>query len=111
LDFEGCQCVPVQERGNAYLIGVDTDLTVSAPEYTNITLTSILKNMDVAVFNAARQVQEGTFKGGLFVGALENDGVGVAPFHELESMVSDEVKAELEQIREGIIAGEIKTSP
>ncbi len=101
----------VQERGNAYIIGVDTDFTVSVPEYTDITLTSILKNMDVAVFNAARQVQEGTFEGGTFVGTLENDGVGLAPFHELDALVSDETKAELEQIREEIIAGELNTSP
>ncbi len=63
------------------------------------------------MFNAARQVQEGTFEGGTFVGTLENDGVGLAPFHELDALVSDETKAELEQIREEIIAGELNTSP
>jgi basic membrane protein A len=101
----------VQERGNAYIVGVDTDFTVSVPEYTDIILTSILKNMDVAVLDAVKQVQEGTFEGGTFVGTLENDGVGLAPFHELDALVSDETKAEVEQIREEIIAGELKTSP
>jgi basic membrane protein A len=99
------------ERGNAYIIGVDVDWTVSAPEYTSITLTSVQKNMDVAVFNAAKQVQDGTFTGGLFVGTLENNGVGLAPFHELDNLVSADLKAELEQVRAGIIAGDIPTSP
>ncbi len=100
-----------QERGNVYIIGVDTDFTVSAPEFADITLTSVLKNMDVAVFNAFQQVVDGTFEGGVFVSTLENGGVGIAPFHELESMVSSEVQAELEDIGAGIIAGEIPTSP
>jgi basic membrane protein A len=40
----------VQERGNAYIVGVDTDMSVSAPEFADVILTSVLKNMDVAVF-------------------------------------------------------------
>ncbi len=100
-----------QERGNAYIIGVDTDWTVSSPEYADITLTSIMKNMDVAVYNAIQQVLEGTFQGGVFVGTLENNGVGIAPFHELDSMVSDDLKAQLEEVRQGIINGEIQTLP
>lgn len=100
-----------QERGGVYIIGVDTDFTVTSPEFADVTLTSVLKNMDVAVFDAARQVSEGAFAGGLSVGTLENDGVGIAPFHELESLVSDELSAELEEIRAAIIAGEIPTSP
>lgn len=100
-----------QERGGVYIVGVDTDWTVSSPEFTDITLTSVVKNMDVAVFAATQQVIDGTFSGGLYVGTLENDGVGIAPYHELESMVSSDVQAELDDIRAAIIAGDIQTSP
>lgn len=100
-----------QERGGVYIIGVDTDFTVSAPDYSDITLTSVMKNMDVAVFDAAQQVAEGTFSGGTYVGTLENDGVDIAPFHELDSEVPDEVKSALDGLRASIIAGEIQTAP
>ncbi len=100
-----------QERGDVYIVGVDTDWTVSSSEYEDIVLTSVLKNMDVAVYNATQQVLEGTFSGGLFVSTLENGGVGLAPFHNLDSMVSAELKAELETVEAGIIAGDIATTP
>jgi len=101
----------VQERGGGYIIGVDSDWTLTSPEYTDITLTSVLKKMDVTTFNAIKAVVDGTFAGGVTVGTMENGGVGLAEFHNLDSMVSAEVKAELETIKAGIIAGTIQTSP
>ncbi len=100
-----------QERGNAYIVGVDVDWCVSAEEFCAITLTSVLKNMDVAVFTASQQVEEGTFSGGLYVGTLENNGVGIADFHELASLVSADLAAELQDVTAKIIAGELATSP
>lgn len=99
----------VQERGNAWIIGVDTDWTVSASQYTPIILTSIMKRMDNAVFAAVEQVVKGTFKGGVYVGTLENEGVGIANFPA--GVVSDQLKAELDQVKADIIAGKIKTTP
>ncbi|MFU8770979.1 MAG: BMP family lipoprotein [Anaerolineales bacterium] len=99
------------ERGGVYIIGVDTDWTISASEYADITFTSVLKNMDVAVFEAIKAELEGTFAGGVFVGTLENDGVGIAPFYGFDDMVSAETRAELDEIRQGIIAGQIQVMP
>jgi basic membrane protein A and related proteins len=101
----------VQERGGGYIIGVDTDWTVTAPDYAAITLTSVLKNMDVTTFNAIQSVLDGTFAGGVTVGTLENGGVGLAEFHALDSMVSAELKAELEQVRADVIAGTLSATP
>jgi basic membrane protein A and related proteins len=100
-----------QEAGNVYIVGVDTDWTVSSPEYASITFTSVMKNMDVAVFEAIEEVVNGTFEGGVFVGTLENGGVGLAPFHELEGMVSAELQADLDEIEQEIIAGNIQVMP
>ncbi|GAP11532.1 nucleoside-binding protein [Bellilinea caldifistulae] len=99
----------VQERGNAWIIGVDTDWTISASQFTDVIFTSVLKRMDNAVFEAAKEVVEGTFKGGLYVGTLANDGVGIPEF--LAGRISDDLKAELEQVKADIIAGKIKTTP
>ena len=98
----------VQERGGM-LVGVDTDWTVSAPEYEEIVLTSVLKKMDVAVFEAIRQVVEGTFEGGTYVGTLENDGVGLAPFHTFEDEVPQDLKDELAELQQQVLAGEVWT--
>jgi len=99
----------IQEHPGTMLIGVDTDWCVSAAEYCNVTLTSVLKNMDVAVLEAVRQAYNGTFQGGVYVGTLANGGVGIAPFHEFESAVPADLQAELEQVRQGIIDGTIDT--
>jgi basic membrane protein A and related proteins len=100
-----------QEAGNVYIIGVDTDWTISAPEYADITFTSVMKNMDVAVFEAIEEVVDGTFSGGTFMGTLENDGVGIAPFYDLESLVPAELQGELDALVPEIIAGNIQVSP
>ncbi len=97
-----------QERG-LMLIGVDTDWYISAPEFKETYLTSVLKRMDVTVFNAIKAVIDGTFEGGTYVGTLANDGVGIAPFHDYEGEVSEELKAELEGVKQGIIDGTIDT--
>ena len=50
----------------------------------------------------------GEFKGGNVVGTLANEGVGLAPFHDFEDAVPADLKAELEEIKAGIIDGSIK---
>jgi len=97
----------VKERGNAWIVGVDTDWTISAADYKDVILSSVLKNMDVAVFAASEQVKDGSFKGGLYVGTLENGGIGIPE----STIMSDELKAEVEQVKADIIAGKIKTTP
>jgi len=99
------------ERGGVLIIGVDTDWTVSSPEFSSITLTSVVKRMDVAVFESIGDVLGGAFNGGTYIGTLENNGVGLAPFHELNSLVPHELAAELEQVKNAIIAGNIPISP
>ncbi|MBM4423475.1 MAG: BMP family ABC transporter substrate-binding protein [Chloroflexi bacterium] len=100
----------VKERGDAYLIGVDSDWFVSAPEYQDIVLTSILKRLDLSVQAAVQAVAEGNFTGGLHVGNLRNGEIGIAPFHNMDSAVSPEVKAELEQVTQDIIDGKLSTN-
>ncbi len=100
-----------QEAGNVYIIGVDSDWTQTAPDYADIVLTSVMKNMDVSVLEASKQEANGEFTGGVFLGTLENGGVGLAGFGSMDSMVSDQMKADLDEVGTAIIAGEIQTSP
>lgn len=89
------------------IIGVDVDWVDTVPEHKAVFLTSVLKRMDTTTLDAIKQAMEGTFKGGVTVGTLANDGVGIAPFHDNDALVSAELKQELEAIRKGIIDGTI----
>lgn len=99
----------VTERGNAWIIGVDSDWFLTSPDYANIILTSVLKNMDSTTFSVAKSVDEGTFAGGTnVVGTLASGGVGLAPYHDMDAQVPAELKAEIEQLKADIISGAIK---
>ena len=89
------------------IIGVDADLYLSDPEKGHVYLTSITKRMDSTVRQVIKRVMNNTFEGGLIVGSLENGGVDLAPFHDLDSAVPDALKTELAAIRAGIIDGSI----
>ena len=97
----------VQDAGDASLVWVDTDGCVSAEEFCPLFLTSVMKNMDVAVHDAIEETLNDEFEGGLYSGTLENNGVGIAPYHEFESQVPDELKQEVEDIKAQIIDGSI----
>jgi basic membrane protein A len=88
-------------------IGVDTDQCVSLPDACPVLLTSVLKNMDVAVEASIKSVVDGSFKGGVYNGTLDNNGVGLADYHTNASKVTAAVQTELTQIKADLIAGKI----
>lgn len=94
-----------QERGNVWIIGVDSDWTQTAPDYAAIILTSVLKKMDATVLQHITMMVNGETPGALIVGSLENGGVGIAGTFDAD------LQAELDAITAGIIAGEIQTAP
>lgn len=97
--------------GEAKLIWVDTDGCVSVEESCSLFLTSIMKNVDVAVHDTTVAAADGDFQAGLYTGTLENGGVGIAPFHEFEDTVPQEVQDAVEDLQQQIIDGEIETVP
>ena len=92
------------------VIGVDADLYETDPENRHVYLTSITKRMDATVYQVIESAMGGNFVGGSLTGTLENGGVGLAPFHDLDAVVPEELKQELIQLREAIIAGTIAVS-
>jgi basic membrane protein A len=97
--------------GDAKLIWVDTDGCVSVADSCPLFLTSVMKNMDVAVHDTTVAAANGEFQAGLYTGTLENDGVGLAPFHEFEDSVPQEVKDKVDDLKQQIIDGDIETMP
>jgi basic membrane protein A len=100
----------LEDAGEGKLIWVDTDGYESAPQFSSLMLTSVMKNMDVAVKDTVDAVVNDSFEGGKYVGDLENSGVDIAPFHDFEDEVPSELQSELDAIREGIIAGDISVA-
>jgi basic membrane protein A len=42
---------------------------------------------------------------------LENDGVGLADFHDFDSEIDQEVKDQIEELKQQIISGELEIKP
>jgi basic membrane protein A and related proteins len=101
----------IQDFGSGKMIWVDTDGFESVSQFSDLILTSVMKKMDNAVFDTVEAGVNDAFEGGLYLGTLENEGVDIAPFHDFEDEVPQEVKDALDGLREGIISGEIETTP
>ncbi|HEX5907968.1 MAG TPA: BMP family ABC transporter substrate-binding protein [Propionibacteriaceae bacterium] len=93
--------------GKVNAIWVDTDGCVSAETYCSNIITSVNKVMDVAVRDTIKAAKDGSFSNEPYVGTLENDGTGLAPFHEFDSKVPAELKSELDAVKADIISGKI----
>ncbi|WP_435299583.1 BMP family lipoprotein [Timonella sp. A28] len=93
---------------DVYIIGVDTDAYLKYEQYRDIILTSVLKGMDTAVFDTIKAAKEDSWDATPYVGTLENGGVGIAEFHNLDSKVSEDIKVKVEDIKTQIVSGELK---
>lgn len=89
------------------LMGVDADFTETDPSVADLVLTSILKGIDVGTYEAVLAAGNGEFDPSPFLGTLENEGVGLAPFHDFESKVSPTLQGELDDLKAAIIAGDV----
>jgi basic membrane protein A len=101
-----------QSGGKFSVIWVDQDGCNSAPQYCSVFLSTVVKNMSDAVRDTVLKSAEGTLAGGGSIGTLENNGVQLAPFHDMDSKVPADLKSELDQLKKDIISGKVQvTSP
>ncbi|MCD1571679.1 BMP family lipoprotein [Agromyces mediolanus] len=101
------------ERGGVSVIWVDSDgYETLAAQYRPVILTSVLKNTQDAMVQIVGEVLDDAFTNEPYVGTLENGGVEIAPYHDLAPLVSAELDAEIDGLRQQIISGELEiTSP
>ena len=85
-------------------IGVDADQFKEAPGFV---LTSMVKGVDNAVFDAIKRVKENRFKGGIYQYGLAENGVGYVYDANNEKLIPAAVRARLESLKQDIIAGRI----
>lgn len=93
------------KAANGLAIGVDSDAYLSAaPAVKDVIITSMIKRVDVAVFTFVKSVADGTFKAGEERFDLSKEGVG----YSTSGGKIDDIKAQLEDLKQQIIDGKIK---
>jgi len=93
------------KAANAMAIGVDSDQAkTAAADVRDVIITSMLKKVDVAVFDFIKSVNDGAFKSGEVVYDLKKDGVG----YSTTGGKIDDVKDQIEAFKAKIVSGEIK---
>jgi basic membrane protein A len=97
-----------KEQGDM-AIGVDVDQYNTYPEVKDALLSSAMKNVDVATYEYLKTIKDGTSKAGVVTATLKNGGVGLAPFHDWDSKIPADVKAKIQEAKDGLIAGTLKT--
>ncbi|HEY5435387.1 MAG TPA: BMP family ABC transporter substrate-binding protein [Candidatus Limnocylindrales bacterium] len=106
----GNASIKAMAAAGKWAIGVDTDQALSLAEYSKAILTSAEKRIDVAVLETIKKNAGGGMGGTNFVGTLANGGVAISPFHDLDSQVPAELKAEVTQLEADIASGAIKVA-
>ncbi len=86
-------------------IGVDSNQNHIHP---GTILTSMLKRVDVAAYNVFKTAMDGTWKPGIQVLGLAEDGVGWALDGNNDKLVDAGTRAMMDSLRADIIAGKIK---
>lgn len=93
--------------GGKFSIGVDSNQNYLHP---GSVLTSMLKRVDVAVYNAFKGAQDGSWSAGAQSLGLAEEGVGYALDEHNDTLISGDMKTQLEDAKSKIIAGELEVT-
>ncbi|EMA31406.1 basic membrane lipoprotein [Halobiforma nitratireducens JCM 10879] len=91
-----------------FAIGVDADQSLTEPDYADVILASMVKQVDTAIYSAIESVVNDEFAGGeTETLGLEADGVEAVYGDTIGDEIPDEVTDALAESRQAIIDGEI----
>lgn len=100
----GLGVINAAKDNGALAIGVDSNQNHVQPGFV---LTSMLKRVDLGVFQAMDQAHTGTWAPGHQVLGLPEGGVDYAMDEHNAALISEEMRSRLEEARAKIVAGEI----
>ncbi len=92
---------------NVNMMWVDTDGCISAAAYCKYFITSVEKGITESVKTAVLAAAHNTFKGGNYIGTLQNGGAVLAPYHEFASKIPASLQSEINQLKTQIEHGMI----
>jgi basic membrane protein A len=89
---------------------VDVDQVQTLPNLSKCIVTSAEKKLKDTVQAVVESVAAGTFKAGTvsYNAASTPPAIGLAPFHEFESMITSEIQAKLDDATAKMASGELK---
>ncbi len=87
-----------------YCIGVDTDQWETVPAAHPCLVSSATKEITPSVEELIANAAQGQYESGNYFG-----GAGLAPFHDFEDQIPQEIKDELAEIQAGLLDGSIST--
>lgn len=90
------------EKANIFAIGTDSNQNWIKPGKI---LTSMLKRVDVAVYDTIKSAKEGKFAAGVKRFNLKDAGIDYAMDEHNKDLVTEEMKAKVEQAKLDIISG------
>ena len=96
------------QENKALFIGVDADQYLTIPNIKDTIVTSAVKKIDNAVFDTIKKAVDGTLKGGDNVlYGIKEDGVGLSPFHEWDTKLPADIKAQVDAARQEVVDGKV----
>jgi basic membrane protein A len=94
-------------EANKFVIGVDSNQNGVKPGFV---LTSMVKRVDNAVYDAVREVLDGQFKGGFHTFGLDKDGVAYSMDRHNQNLIPEDILKRVEEAKGKIVGGEIKVT-
>ena len=107
--FDAVEQYGKNENGeaNRFVIGVDSNQNGMKPGFV---LTSMVKRVDIAVYDVVKEVIDGKFRGGFHAFGLDKDGVAYSLDENNEALIPPDVIQKVEEARTKIGKGEIKVT-
>lgn len=101
----GLGVLDAAKESGKYGIGVDSDQDDVAPGRV---LTSMIKHVDVAVYQTIKDAIDDKFSAGQVEYDLKAGGVDISPMNHTKELMTPEIKSELDKLRAQIIDGSLK---
>lgn len=94
----------LESNESGTMIWVDSDGYLTT-DYGSLIMTSVMKQIGPAVFDAIAESVDGSYTNAPYVGTLDNGGVGLAPYYDFEDEIPAEVVERVNELQQQIIDG------
>lgn len=108
--------IEAAKDNNKYIIGIDSDQSSAYAangdvETANIIVSSMVKNVGNTIYRAVESHSKGELKYGQSESlGIKEGGVGLAKNDVYNSVLTDDIRAEIEAVQQKVIDGEVKVS-
>ena len=83
------------------------DQFFSAPDYQDCLVTSAEKKIINAITDAIVRIGDGENEGGNILGDATNGGIGLAPYHNFEELITPEIQDAIDAAEQSLADGSV----